>query len=318
MLHAFPRISTLLVAFGIVVCDADVTRAAESSVETSPRLARLAQELQGGKREALALFWKEIHGQAPLVESIPVDARQRRVTFLWKGSNDTRRVTVMGGLPGANFLKQMTHLPGTDVWYLTEAHSTEARFQYAFQINGPESVVMEQSAITTQMQRNPPRVDPLNTNEYAGWSYVELPDAPPQPWIHQREGVPEGRKIQMTFKSQMLAAEYPLSIYTPPGYSQDGKRCWLMLAFDGGFRRMDVTLDNLLGAEKIPPVVVVGIQNLSSQSRMRDLNCSDPFANFLARELVSWARKTYRAYDDAAHTIVGASASAARWLPGVG
>jgi enterochelin esterase family protein len=102
-----------------------------------------------------------------------------------------------------------------------------------------------------------------------------------------------------------LEAEYTLSLYTPPGYEQDGPRCWLMIAFDGGSTVRDVTLDNLLAAGKIPPLVVVGVQNISSQTRQRDLDCSDEFASFLAEELVPWARKTYRVYDDPAHTIVG-------------
>src|SRR5688572_29820816 len=139
---------------------------------------------------------------------------------------------------------------------------------------------MEMAAIKKVMEDNPPRVDPFNPREYAGWSYVELPNAPPQPWIEKRAGVPNGRKLNEKLKSRILDAEYSLSMYTPPGYEQGTQRCWLVLAFDGGFRRMDVTLDNLLAAEKIPPLVVVGVQNISSQTRTRDLNCSDPFASF--------------------------------------
>lgn len=212
---------------------------------------------------------------------------------------------MIGGLPGANILKPLKRLADTELWYLTEVHSTEARFGYVFQINGAETLPMQTAAIMKEMQLNPPRVDPLNAKEYAGWSYVELPDAPPQPWISMQRGVPAGRKTQEKFKSRTLSAEYPLSIYTPPGYDQGAHRCWLMIAFDGGFRKMDVTLDNLLAAGKIPPLVVVGVQNLNTQSRIRDLNCSDQFANFLANELVPWARKTYRVYDDSTHTIVG-------------
>jgi enterochelin esterase-like enzyme len=279
--------------------------ATETSRSDSPRLTRLLQEIRGGNRQALALFWGEINGKAPLVEWIDNDTSRRRITFVWRGSNDTTGVTMMGGLPGANLFKPLMRLADTDVWFLTEVHSTQARFQYAFQINGPEAVPMELAAIMNEVQHNPPRMDPFNPREYAGWSYVELQDAPPQPWIEKRALVPVGRKANEKFKSQILNAEYSLSIYTPQGYKDDSSRCWLMIAFDGGFRKMDVTLDNLLNAEKIPPLVVVGVQNLSQQTRMRDLDCSDAFANFLTKELVPWARKTYRVYDDPAHTIVG-------------
>ena len=271
----------------------------------SPRLAALAHDVQGKNSRALTVFWKELQGRAPLIEAIADDPKHRLITFVWRATNKTTRVTMIGGLPGANFLKPLAWLADTDLWYATEIHSTEARFQYAFHINGPETLPMDDVAIMKEFQKNPPRVDPFNTDEYAGRSYVELPDAPAQPWIMKRDGVRAGRKTQEKFKSEILSAEYPLSIYTPPRYDEDGGRSWLLIAFDGGFRRMDATLDNLLAAGKIPPVIVVGVQNLSSETRRRDLNCSEPFAKFLAHELVPWARKTYRAYDDPAHTIVG-------------
>jgi len=279
--------------------------ASEPDGNGSPRLTSLTRELQKGNRQALASFWEETKSKAPLVESIAGDERHRRVTFVWRGSNETTRVTMMGGLPSANILKPLTRLADADLWYLTEDHSTEARFQYVFQINGPETLPMEQAAIMKEMERNPPHPDPLNPREYAGWSYVELPDAPPQPWISKQTGVPSRPKTDEKFKSLILRTEYRLSVYTPAGYYKDQRRCWLVIAFDGGFRSMDVTLDNLLAAGKIPPLVVVGVQNINSQTRMRDLDCSDEFANFLAKELTPWARKTYRVYDDPAHTIVG-------------
>ena len=295
----------LFIQYALATFALNAASSDEPGVQSSSRLAALAQEVQRGNRQALAAFWKEFGGAAPLIEAISDDPGHRRVTFIWRATGETTRVTMIGGLPGANILKPLTRLANTDLWYLTEVHSTEARFGYVFQINGPEMLPMQEPAIVKEFQRKPPQVDPFNTNGYAGFSYVELPDAPPQLWINKREGIPAGRKTQEKFKSQVLTAEYSLSIYTPPGYDQVGRLCWLMIAFDGGFRRMDVTLDNLLAAGKIPPLVVVGVQNPSSQSRTRDLNGSDRFATFLAKELVPWARKTYRVYDDPAHTIVG-------------
>src|SRR5687768_18215103 len=81
--------------------------AAGGSEPNSPRIAALARELQSGTPGALTDFWKELHGKAPLVESIGGDPKQRRITFLWRATNETRRVTMMGGLPSMNFLKPL-------------------------------------------------------------------------------------------------------------------------------------------------------------------------------------------------------------------
>jgi enterochelin esterase family protein len=304
-LAILPTTIALFVAFAFAAYSFTAASANEPEGDRSPRLASLAHELQAGDRQAFGAFWKEMQGKVPLVEPIAGDSRHRRVTFLWRGSDKTVRVSLFGGLPSANLAKPLKRLGETDVWYLTETHSTQARFQYVFQINGPEMLPMQWGALMKEIQQNPPRPDPLNMQVYAGWSYLELPDAPTQPWIRKQAGTPGGHRTQEKFKSQTLNAEYPLSIYTPPGYEKDGRRCWLLIAFDGGFPMMDVILDNLLAAGKIPPLVVIGVQNLSAQTRMRDLGCSDDFATFLANELVPWARKTYRVHDDSIHTIVG-------------
>jgi len=270
----------------------------------SPRLSELARELNRGNREALPAFWADVKGNTPLVEAGAEDHR-RFVTFLWQGDQKTTGVSVLGGLPSANVVKPLRRLGETDVWYLTESHASEARFAYLFQVNGPPAIAMELRAIMEAMRRNPPRPDALHTREYAGWSYVELPDAPPQPWIVRQADIPLGRQTKERLKSQIENREYRLNIYTPPGYEDDGERCWLMIAFDGGFGMMDIILDNLRSAGEIPPLVVVGVENGGPESRQRDLDCSDSFASFLANELVPWARAKYRVYDDPAHTAVG-------------
>jgi enterochelin esterase family protein len=164
---------------------------------------------------------------------------------------------------------------------------------------------MTNSGIMEAFQTHPPQVDPLNLRQYGGQSYVELPDAPAQPWVVERPDVPHGTFTDTKIKSETLNAERPLRVYLPPGYENGKERCWLMIAFDSGFNDMERTLDNLRAAGKIPPIVVVGVSNLSQDSRNKDLDGSDAFATFLAKELVPWARKTYRVYDDASRTIVG-------------
>ena len=298
----------LLVGLALTANNLTAETAKWPDTYASPRLVSLARELQAGNRQALADFWKEMQGKVPLEETIAGDKHHIRVTFLWRGDDKTTSVSVFGGLPVANLAKHLKRLAETDVWYLTEVHSTEARFGYVFQINGPESIPWKYSEMMKTIEQTPPQPDPLNPRSYGGWSYVELPDAPPQRWI-KKQAVPAGRIASSKLKSKILNTEYSLNIYTPPGYDKDGQRCWLAVAFDGGFLSMETTLDNLLAAGKIPPMVVVGVENIN---RDRDLSCSDEFADFLATELVPWARKSYRVYGDAPHTLVGGASLAGK------
>jgi hypothetical protein len=48
----------------------------------SPRLRALAGEIQRGNAGALSSFWRDIQGNAPLVEDIPGHPEVRRVTFM--------------------------------------------------------------------------------------------------------------------------------------------------------------------------------------------------------------------------------------------
>jgi enterochelin esterase family protein len=95
-----------------------------------------------------------------------------------------------------------------------------------------------------------------------------------------------------------------LNIHTPPDYDAKGNRCWLMVVFDGGFPMMEESLNSLWAAGKAPPVVVVGVGNISMDTRERDLGGSAEFAGFIADELVPSLRNTYNVDGDASHTMV--------------
>ncbi len=73
-----------------------------------------------------------------------------------------------------------------------------------FQINGPEWIPFESRALAQAMQQSPPSKDPCNPKAFQGWSYLELPDAPAQPWIEEHAGTPKGKVTKTTFKSAIL------------------------------------------------------------------------------------------------------------------
>src|SRR6185369_4620519 len=144
--------------------------------------------------------------------------------------------------------------------------------------------------------------------EVAFFSAVELPAAEPQSWSVVRPRVPTGQVRRDKFTSKILGNERPIWIYTPYGFSTNKKPYGLLVLSDGGLyvntALVATTLDNLIAAGQIPPLVAVMVDN---PERMRELSCNSAYADFLAQEIVPWARANYHATDRPEQTIIGGS-----------
>ncbi len=258
----------------------------------SPRLIALARKVNAGNRAALKLFWEEVQGKTPLVEPVPGDDQLRRVTFLWRGGAEASEVRfdaqILPDAQGAPLLR----LGNTDVWFLTVRLPATARFTYGFKRPGKRQLF-----------------DPLNPLRFRSSSFAELPAAPPQSWIGIQPDVPKGTLWHEKLRSENLKEERSVSIYTPPGYDPKSGSYGLLVLFDGqdyrGPMPIPTILDNLVAAKKIHPLVAILVDNQSEESRDRDLECYPPFADFLAKELVPWARQRYRFSAEPERTIVG-------------
>lgn len=258
----------------------------------SPRMARLAQEVKAGNRAALRQFWVEVKGKAPIVESITGNDQLRLVTFVWRGGVEARGIRLDGSVPHTVFQKPLINLAGTDVWFLTTRFPIASRCSYGFAGIGDKKSIN----------------DPLGSRLVEGDSILELPGAPPQPWIRVQADVPKGFLKLHKLRSEILKEERAVSVYTPAGYDPEGSY-WVAVFFDGEAYRSIVPtptiLDNLVAAKKIHPLVALFVD--SGETRDRDLQCSAPFAEFLAKELLPWARQHYRISPDPRQTIVGSS-----------
>lgn len=281
----------------------------------SPRLAALTKETETHGKPALERFWNEMRDKTPLVEPIPGETRDSFVTFLWRGNQTTRRVCVSGGLPTGERDKPLARLDDTDVWYRTERIPNDSRFVYGFQVNWPSRLPEDQSSLMQLMPRLRVKLDPLNPRDVTIQSklrsLVELPKAPRQPWVDRLEDVPIGTLLETKITSNILKQEREFAVYTPARYDSSERgtdKYRLLIIFDGpSYQSNDeipaqVILDNLIAKAKIPPTVAVFVKHID---RNRDLACSEPFADFVAKELIPWTRKNYDVSHEPGQTIVG-------------
>lgn len=306
----------------------------------SPRLRQLQQELRTGSTTAMDRFWAEIaRDGSPLAEPIAGDSSMLLVTFLWRDRGHTRHIVIFSGHTNTLYefsreqlvRNSMRRLEGTDVWYRSYLLPADARFTYYLSPNddfSPSVDVTDWDA-RTRTWRN----DPLNPHEYRRphedreWvaSLVELPHAPPLPWIERRVGVPRGSVEEHRFRSALLGNERRIWVYTPAGYTRGDQSAHLLMMFDGWatVHRLPTLaiLDNLHASGRIRPTIAVMVDPVD---RAAELGCSQRFSDFLADELLPWVRGRYSATRDPRETILSggsrgglAAACAALWRPEV-
>jgi len=287
----------------------------------SPRLAVLAAQIEKGDENAVSDFWREIEKNgAPLIEPDSEDSENYLVTFLYHGSEETKNVVLFidRGLWGDIASNRLQILGKTDIWIKTYRFRKDARFTYSLSVNDLLTPIHEISGAEAWIERSSSWItDPLNPKKFPFYprpvSVVELPGAPPQPWITPKKGVPRGKVISYKFKSAFLDNERTIWIYTPFGYNAEEINYGMLILFDGGsyisWIPTPTILDNLIAEHIIPPIISVFVNHPNQALRNQELSCSEAFTQFLAEELVPWIRSTYRVSENPALTVIGGSSN---------
>lgn len=299
----------------------------------SPRIKALRATVESGRQGSVEKFWDDVKKDgAPLMEPLQGDDHNMLVTFLWKGRPDTHNVLLLwwpytGQSPDDY---RMHHLGETDVWYKTLKIDTCKRFAYRLAINAPHlpvdlglltpDLLSLLDAATEPDPLNPKRWavrgDDPDAPQHQGYSVVEMPKAPVQPWLEIRPGVPQGQIERHEFTSGLLKNKREIGVYLPPGYSRGDKPYGLLLLFDesvylnsksnGTIVPTPTILDNLVSENRIPPMITVFI-DIPLDTRYKELTCDSPFTDFLNSELVPWVRRFYNVTADARQTVIGGS-----------
>ena len=284
----------------------------------SPRMDALRKQAASGDAD-IKTFWKQVTVEGtPLVEPIEKDPQHQLVTFLWRGTPETRNVLLnaslqVGGRHPLDFV--MHQIPLTDVWYLTVRLPIGARFTYGLSVNDPlvfNGPQAERFATTQADPLNPHRWGCApDATRYDCQSMAEIKGAVPQPWIVKNSNVAAGVIEKNKIHSELLKNEHDLSIYLPAGYKANAAPYDLVVIFDEsaylGKVPTPVILDNLIAASKIPPTVAVLIANPTQDSRNKELPPNAKFADFLAQELIPWIHAHYNVTNDPGKTVVAGS-----------
>ncbi|GAA1579144.1 hypothetical protein GCM10009789_36040 [Kribbella sancticallisti] len=292
----------------------------------SPRIERLRTDVAVGVQDATARFWDECAERgAPLVEPIEEEPGFRLVTFVWRDETGcAENVVVFGGpavwwdIPGNAF----EHVPGTDVWYRTYRVRADMRGRYVISPNDPMTPLPREGTPEVTDREKTFRPDPFNPKslvlpKIAGdpvsverrFSVLELPDCPPQPWAAPREGVRAGTVRRVQFTSKIFDNTRRVWVHTPHGYEESASSPYgLAVLLDGRIWAevlpIAPTLDNLLDAERIPPLVTVLVDTLDFRTRARELTLNEDFPRMLAEELLPWVRERWHVTDDPRRTLI--------------
>jgi enterochelin esterase family protein len=277
-----------------------------------------------GDQSSLGQFWQLLATEhTPILEPIANDTESVLVTFVWHGDVETKGVSVIG--------REMTRLLETDLWFTTLsmpkipvfysffprlAGGTEQRCAdplnpHRFFV--PPEVV---AAIPADLQ--------AAHSQWRNMSMLLFGENPAARWTEEKPSVPKGRVEMFRMEEKGHERARRLWVYTPPNYDrEEGGPYWLLICFDGVSYLSEIPvptiLNNLLAGNTIWPTVAVLVDNGGARESAEDLDNHAVFADFLAKDLMTWVHKRWRISTDPSHTIVcgysrgGLAAAYAAW-----
>ncbi|CAL2075214.1 Esterase family protein [Tenacibaculum sp. 190524A02b] len=224
------------------------------------------------------------HKEKHIIEPIDGNNTDMLVTYFCIPNKNVEYVMLSGG---PDFLGlRFQRLANTKLFYVTQRVPKDARFNYGFNYfnlhkAGPNNEIVYRNV------------------EHAYDGFLEMPNAPKQSYVTKRKSVNEGTLLVTSLESTFLNEIRKISIHIPANYDVK-KPHNLLIIFDGesyGGRPnrnsripTPVIMDNLMSENKITPTVTIMVWSMGKRSK--DL-ISEKFGDFIAKELIPWARLKY-------------------------
>lgn len=264
---------------------------AQSLEPISPTLQQLQRDLAaGGNTDA---FWRARRMQGtPMVE--PVDADNKRVTFLWRGARSN--VFILGSPAGDH--DPLFRLGKSDVWFRSYVVPADTVMQYKLAPDVPrvEGTPRDQRrAILVSAQADPLNPQSLSAATTDRWNRASLLALDPARYCTTEalsRPLSHGSLTRQMLHSERLGNSREVVLYRPR-MAQPAR--WTLLLFDGRTYQDDYHIanlfDGLIARHLLPPVNVVFIDSLDHARRAKELPPNTDFADFMAHELLPWLRQ---------------------------
>lgn len=216
--------------------------------------------------------------------------------FLYKGKAQSVRLAgdMTSWQPGPSFQR----LGQTDLFALEQHYPDSARLDYKFIVD----------TLWTLDAANPHHM----VSGFGPNSELRMPRYHGLAWLDSLPSMPHGLLEEFIIYSKVLGNQRPIRVYLPPGYAQSQAVYPSLYVNDGPeyleFAKLNVTLDYLINAGEIRPVVAICIPPVRKELRQQEYGNNSQFAEFICTEVVPRMQKRYRVIDDADdRALLGAS-----------
>ena len=217
-------------------------------------------------------------------QGYPVFESNTKAVLLYQGNAE--KAAIIGDI--GNWMEglYLTQIDGTDLFYLELDLEPDARLEYLLKIDDNEQLI----------------TDPLNQyivhNGFGPNSELAMPGYRRLKCFTDYESGKKGdlnRLQHFNLGPGILPYSHEILVYLPPDYSTDDKPYPVMYVQDGKdyveFALTPVLLDDLIGSQKIKPLIAVFINPPNRHqpqipNRMTEYGMNDDYVNFMADELV--------------------------------